>query len=368
MNSLSGKKVLIVKLRYIGDTLSIAPVAASLAREAPGVRIDVLVNQGTEAVLAHDPNIHRLWTYDRRRAKGSLRASVGYHIDFFRKLRPRHYDVILDFTHGDRAAFLCFLIGAPLRVTYRDASRLSRLLMNRIVDAEPIDFHIVDYQLQALKLLGITEFDRTLKMVIPAVVQDRVDRLLDRHGIGEKQTTVVIHPGAGGPLRQWKPQRFGRIAGRLAERPETAVLLIGGPGDGTLVDRVAAHMQTVPAFQSTGLDLLETAALIRRCDLFIGNDSAPAHMAAAVGTASLTLFGPTWPHMWRPLSPNGRVIFKEVPCRACRQEHCVRPEQTCMDMIGAEEVWQAVREMLSEGPGARSESLLQKNKTTDKQP
>lgn len=352
MNSLSGKKVLIVKLRYIGDTLSIAPVVASLAREAPGVRIDVLVNRGTEAVLAHAPHIQRLWTYDRRRAKGNLRVSVGYHIDFFRKLRPRRYDVILDFTHGDRAAFLCFLIGAPLRVTYRDASRLSRLLMNRMVDAEPVDFHIVDYQLQALKLLGITEFDRTLKMVIPVGVQDRVDRLLAHHGIGEKQTRVVLHPGAGGPLRRWQPQRFGRIAGRLAGRPETAVLLIGGPGDSALVDEVAAHMQAVPAFRSTGLGLLETAALIRRCNLFIGNDSAPAHMAAAVGTASLTLFGPTWPHMWRPLSPDGRVIFKEVPCRACRQERCVRPEQTCMDMIGVEEVWRTVREMLPGGPAA----------------
>jgi len=352
MKSLNGKRILIVKLRYIGDTLSIAPVVASLARAAPGVRIDVLVNRGTEEVLAHDPHIHRLWTYDRRRAKGGLRAAVGYHIDFFRRLRPRRYDVILDFTHGDRAAFLCFLIGAPLRITYRDASRLSRLLMNRIVDAEPIDFHIVDYQLQALKLLGITEFDRTLKMAVPAAVQARVDRLLERHGIGEKQTRVAIHPGAGGPLRQWQPRRFGRIAGRLSQRPETAVLLIGGPGDGALLDRVAAHMQAPPTFQSAGLRLLETAALIRRCDLFIGNDSAPAHMAAAVGTSSLTLFGPTWPHMWRPLSPAGRVIFKEVPCRACRQERCVRPGQTCMDMIGVEEVWRAVREMLSSGSTA----------------
>jgi ADP-heptose:LPS heptosyltransferase len=157
---------------------------------------------------------------------------------------------------------------------------------------------------------------------------------------------VAIHPGAGGPLRQWKPQRFGRIARRLATDLGAAVLLIGGPGDKGLVDQVVGHMEVSPAFQSTGLSLLETAALIRRCDLFIGNDSAPAHMAAAVGTAGLTLFGPTWPHMWRPLSPAGRVLYKEVPCRACRQERCLRPEQSCMDMIGVEEVWQTVKEML----------------------
>ncbi len=347
MNSLSSKRVLIVKLRYIGDTLSIAPVAASLARAAPGVRIEVLVNRGTEEVLAHDPHIHRLWTYDRRRAKGSLRSSVEYHLAFFRRLRPRRYDVILDYTHGDRAAFLCYLIGAPLRVTYRDASRLSRLLMNRVVDAEPIDFHIVDYQLEALKLLGVTQFDRTLKMTVPTAVQQRVDRLLSETGVAGNRTRVVIHPGAGGSLRQWRPDRFGCIATRLGQRPDTAVLLIGGPGDVALVDRVAAYMRVPAAFRSTSLGLLETAALIRRCDLFIGNDSAPAHMAAAVGTASLALFGPTWPHMWRPLSPHGRVIFKEVPCRACRQERCVRPDGTCMDLIGVEEVWQAVCEMLS---------------------
>ena len=100
------------------------------------------------------------------------------------------------------------------------------------------------------------------------------------------------------------------------------------------------------SFKSTDLTLLEMAGLLKRCQLFIGNDSAPGHIAAAVNCPTLTLFGPTFPHMWRPISSMGEVVFKNVPCCGCRQENCIRPEKNCMDMIGVDEVWEKVEELL----------------------
>ena len=347
MIDLRGKKVLILKLRYIGDTLSIVPVAANLARKVPGIEVDVLVNRGTEQLLSADPHIHRLWAYDRKQAKRSAAAALAYHWRFFKQLRPQHYDVILDFTHGDRAAFISFAIGAPLRVTYRDASRLSRTLMNRIVDADPRNMHIVDYQLQALKLFGLHDFDRRPHIVIPPAVTQRVDRLLAQNGLGASTPPVAIHPGARNRLRRWQPERFAQIARRLRQNYGAALLLLGGPDEGELVDRVRTHMGFAPAFQSCSLNLLETAAILRRCRLFIGNDSAPAHIAAAVDCPGLTLFGPTWPHMWRPLHPAGRVVWKDVPCRACRQEVCIRPRNSCMHLISVKEVWRKVQQMMA---------------------
>lgn len=347
MIDLRGQKVLILKLRYIGDTLSILPVAANLAQKVPGIEIDVLVNRGTEQLLAADPHIHRLWAYDRRQAKQSTAASLAYHYRFFKQLRPQKYDVILDFTHGDRAAFLSFVIGAPLRVTYRDASRLSRTLMNCVIDADPRRMHIVDYQLQALKLFGLNDFDKSTRLVIPPSITQRTDRLLTKNGLRAGAPPVAIHPGARGRLRQWPPERFAAIARRIHQNYDASLLLIGGPAEGELVNHVRKHMGFRPTFQSCGLSLLEMAAMLQRCRLFIGNDSAPAHIAAAVGCPGVTLFGPTWPHMWRPLHPTGKVVYKNVPCRACRQEVCIRPQNSCMRMIGVEDVWRKVRQIMA---------------------
>jgi ADP-heptose:LPS heptosyltransferase len=107
-------------------------------------------------------------------------------------------------------------------------------------------------------------------------------------------------------------------------------------------------MQAPVSLRLTDLSLLELGAFLRRCSLFIGNDSAPGHIAGAVNCPNLILFGPTFPHMWRPLSPVGEVIFKDVSCCGCRQETCIRPEENCMELIEVEEVWEKVQEMLSQ--------------------
>ena len=101
------------------------------------------------------------------------------------------------------------------------------------------------------------------------------------------------------------------------------------------------------SFKSTSLSLFEMAALLNQCRLFIGNDSAPGHMAAAVDCPILTLFGPTFPHMWHPIGPVGTVIFKNVQCCGCRQETCIRPEKTCMDLIGVDEVWEEAKKLIN---------------------
>jgi predicted lipopolysaccharide heptosyltransferase III len=343
---LEGKKVLLLKLRYIGDTLSLHPVIENLKEKVPRVRVDVMVNQGTEEILAHHPGITRLWVYERKRAKKGLISSAIYHKQFILSLRSEKYDFVIDFTHGDRAAFLSLMTGARERISYQNASALSHILMNRFVRSDPFKYHIVDYQLLSLRFLGLDGFDRGMKVYIPDATQAKVDRLLSGSGIEPDGLPVMIHPGSRGRLRQWRPERFGEIARRLKEVYPADVLLVGGPGEETLLEQAERHMGFRPAFRSTGLGLLEAAALLKRCRLFIGNDSAPGHIAAAVNCPSITLFGPTFPHMWRPLSPVGEVIFKNVPCCGCRQEICTRPDSNCMDLIEVDEVWEKVGKLL----------------------
>ena len=349
MNDLTGKKILIVKLRYIGDTLSIVPVVGDLKRNFPSASVDVMVNAGTEDLVIHHPDIRNVYIYDRVYARKNIISTVIYHINLINNLRAEKYDIVIDFTHGDRAAFLSFMTGAAQRISYRDSSTLSRLLMNRIIDSDPSKQHIVEYQLESLRYLGINSFKRKITLYIPETVLKNTGKILEFSEMGRSTSLkVVIHPGARGVLRQWKPERFAEIARRLKEKYGAAILLVGGPGEQNIIDEVEKTMEFPAIFRSHEMKLLEMAALFRKCDLFIGNDSAPGHIAAAVNCPTMTLFGPTFPHMWRPFGNTGDVVFKDLPCCGCPQEECHRPEENCMDLIHVDEVWEKVEGILNQ--------------------
>lgn len=345
---IDGKRVLIVKLRYIGDTMSIIPVIENLKQNAPNAEIDVMVNKGTEEVLAYHPGIGKILAYDRRAAKQGAVRSLLYHWRLISLLRARRYHAVIDFTHGDRASFLSYLTGASYRISSIHSSTLSRILMNNFISSEPSGMHIVDYQLEALRLFGMDHFKREIKVHVPAAAEQKINRILQDKRICPEEWFAAIHPGARGRWRQWPQERFAEIARRIrAEYKGAGVILFGGPTESALVDSVERRMGFPATFKSPGLSLLETTSLFSRCRIFIGNDSAPAHLAAAAGCPTVTLFGPTFPSMWRPLGALGEVVFKNAPCCGCRQEECIRPEQTCMEMIEVDEVWEKIQKILA---------------------
>ncbi len=218
--------------------------------------------------------------------------------------------------------------------------------MNHVIDLDQSKYHIVDYQLRSLELFGLDHFDRTIRLYFPDSIDHKIQNLLSEAQIPQDLPKVVIHPGARGKLRRWRPERFSEIARRLRDTYEAAIILVAGPGERGLVEAVEIGMGFPASFRSTALSLLEMAALLKRCQLFMGNDSAPGHLAAAVNCPNLTLFGPTFPHMWRPLGSKGEAVFKDAPCCGCRQESCVRPDNNCMDLIEVDEVWEKVKELV----------------------
>jgi predicted lipopolysaccharide heptosyltransferase III len=337
------RKLLLIKLRDIGDTLSLLPVIETLHANSTKLETDVLVHKGTEDLLSLHPGINKLWIYDRKLAKRNIFKSLYYHKCLIQNLRNQKYDIIIDYTHGDRASFLSFLIGAPLRVTYRESSSLSRILMNQIIEMNSQKNHIVDYQLEALKILGIENFVKRIRIYLPESLDAQVEQMLP-DACGRRR--IVIHPGAQRILRQWQPSRFGTVARRLHDQFGAQIILIGGNNEKNLVDEVERFMGFSAAFKSNGLTLLEMAGILKHSNLLIGNDSGPGHIAAGVDCPSLILFGPQFPHKWRPYSSKNEVIFKNVPCCGCRQIACIRPEQNCMDLIEVDEVWEKTQSLL----------------------
>lgn len=345
--NLNNKKILLIKLRYIGDTLSILPVVENLKQNAPGVVIDVMVHKGTEDILRFHPDIRKIWLYDREKAIKNVIITIAYYINLIKNIRYENYDAVIDFTLGDRAAVIAFLTGASLMITYNDSSRLSHILMNHVIHSDPKACHIVDRQLASLSALGIDAYKREMTIHIPEHIGKDIDRLLKDADLFNDSLRVTIHPGARGALRRWRPERFAEIAVRLKEKFSANILLVGGPGEEDIVDNVEKEMKFPADLKTTGLSLLQMAALFKKCVLFLGNDSAPGHIGAGVGCPTLSLFGPTFPHMWRPIGPESEVIFKDFPCCGCRQCLCEFPDNSCMDGITVDEVWERVERLVN---------------------
>ena len=148
------------------------------------------------------------------------------------------------------------------------------------------------------------------------------------------------------PLRRWREERFAQIADRLIKTYQAHILMIGGPGEEDILDRVEGQMTRKLGEKITSLPLIEVAALLKQAQLFIGNDTGTGHIAAGVGAAHITLFGPNFPHMWAPRGGRGISIFKSPDCCGCRQIICSKAENPCMDWISVEEVWKAAVTML----------------------
>ncbi|MRR18218.1 MAG: glycosyltransferase family 9 protein [Deltaproteobacteria bacterium] len=347
------QKVLIIKLQYVGDTLGVIPVVANLKRHAPGLTVDVLIHAECAPLIAHHADIRKVWVYDRGQAKKNFVSSIAYHLPLIRNLRREKYDIVIALTQGDRAFFLARATGAALRLTYWLPGLPSRM-MNAFAVEQTGRRHFIEMDVDILNYFGIE--DREVQLIIPMpenIRREARKRLLPR--AGSAAVLAAIHPGARKIMRQWRPDRYAEIASRLQEQYGASIVLLGGPEDQQLLDEIETKMGFAAALKSCSLSLLDMAAVFSECDLFIGNDSGPGHIAAAVGCPTLSLFGPNFPVICRPYIASGEVIFKNLDCSGCRQEKhlCVHPENTCLDRIGVEEVWAKVRTMLAKEKRSR---------------
>ena len=343
---LDRQKILIVKLQYVGDTLGVVPVVAALKRHAPGLTVDVLIHKECSELIAHHSDIRRVWIYDREEAKRNFFSTFAYHIPLIAKLRREKYDIVIALTQGERPFFLSYVTGAPLRLTYTIDSIVTRM-MNAFADQNTGRRHFIEVDVDVLRYFGIETQNIELMIPVPAEVRAKIQyRLVP--GLSPEKLSVAIHPGARKQMRQWNPERYAQIARRLHDEYGAWIVLLGGPGEENLLETIEQKMGFPAVLKSCSLSLLDMAAVFSQCRVFIGNDSGPGHIAAAVGCPTLSLFGPNYPVICRPYIESGKVIFKNLDCCGCRQEQhfCVHPDNTCMDRISVDEVWQTLQIML----------------------
>jgi len=332
-------RILVVKLRYVGDVLLATPVLTRLREGFPKAHLAMLVNPGTDGVVRGHPALDDVLVVER----GNLARQWRFALE----LRRRRFDLVIDLTDSDRSAVLSRLSGAPLRLGYNSEDRWRGRLYSKVVEADRFGMHQVRYHLKAAEALGLAGPPPPPVLALAPEALPAAERLLKEAAIHPLRPLVCLHPGARWWFKSWPSERFGALADLIQTETPAQALFLGGEQERPKEARIAWAMKT--PFRSligrTGLQ--ELGAVLARAALMVSNDNGPMHMAAALGVPVIGLFGPSDPVVWGPWGDGHRTFYKGLDCRACFHPDCFRGEQNCMRQITLGEVWQATRERLT---------------------
>jgi len=332
-------RILLIKLRYIGDVVLSTPLLPILAKRFPSASVTFLVNRGTEEVLHGNPYLDQVLVVPRDNLKSQ--------IDFIRSLRRANFDGVVDLTDGDRSAFLSLMTGAPLRVGYNREGRIRGNCYTHVVSSDYGAMHMVDYHAQVLPILGLSDSVEDPKIFLRPMDEEQGKELF-RRIMPIERPLVLLYPSARYYFKAWPPERFAALADWLALQG-AVVALIGTQGEFPLGERIVNLTRSSAVNLMGKTSLSQLAGLMKLSALLIGNDGGPLHMAGAVGCPVLGLFGPTDPAVWGVRGEQVGVIYKNVDCSNCFFPGCQRGEGSCMKRITIEEVCEKAQDMLSLG-------------------
>lgn len=344
--------ILIVKMSAIGDVIHTLPALTALRRHYPDARIDWLIEEAAvEAVHGHKA-LDRLLIWNRASSRQQFRAGdrlavVNEIRRLAKELRDTRYDLLIDFHALLKSSLWVVLARADRKAGFgrgMEHSEGSYLFLNERIPAISMEVHALDRGLILLKALGIPADEVIYDFPILEENAIEARKLLEDEGMRAGAHLVAIHPMTLWDTKLWVNQRFGEVADRLIERG-FRVVFTGGPADRKGIDEICRGMAH-PVFRLDGQTSLKTlAALYRLASTVLSTDTGPMHLAAAVGTPVVALFGPTAP--WRT-GPHGRehvVLRVGLDCSPCFRRRCPtsRYEQmTCMRQITVDQVVEAV--------------------------
>jgi predicted lipopolysaccharide heptosyltransferase III len=349
------KKILIVKLDHIGDLLLVTPVITNLRRHYPHAHIAMLVGSWSKQVIECNPHIDEILSYDSpffRRAGRS--ATLKDAMQMLRRLKCERYDLIVELRGDFLTLALAMLRGGKYRLDLSTQRVLKKLRNSLLVNwgkeelkvESEYSKHEVEINLDVLRSGNITITSRKTFFNVPPESQTWSKGFLSELGMGESKPIIAIHPGSPVPLKRWLPERFAKLADILIER-KMQVLFIGGPNERQLVGEIQSQMRHKPANIAGRTNLQQLGAVLHNCHLFIGNDSGPMHLAAAVGARVIGLFGPSSPERFGPFGDNCTAIRRKSDCSPCMKEKCRVVEEGCIIEISVEDVLGVIKEMFS---------------------
>jgi lipopolysaccharide heptosyltransferase II len=355
-------KILLIRLRLIGDVVFTTPIPRALKRVFPESRVTYLVEPQAAPVVAGNPHLDEVIVAPRPRGFKRIAADFA----LARRLRRARYDLVIDLHGGPRSSWLALATGAPERIGYQIQGR--GWMYTRTV-ARPRALrrrHSVVNQWDLLDAIdgwpaGGPEPTRDPVAMAPDVAADaRIARRLEAAGIAAGHELIVAHVSAGNPFRRWPEPAFTTLVTGLASAsPLRRIVLSSGPSDHEAARRIAAAARERLAGAADRVvdfgecDLAELRAVIERSRVFIGGDTGPLHIAATTATPIVGIYGPTEPERsapWRdPRVPTESVEIAGLPCRPCDQRVCAPGDFRCLTAIRPAQVFEAATRALRVG-------------------
>ncbi|NLI31773.1 MAG: putative lipopolysaccharide heptosyltransferase III [Deltaproteobacteria bacterium] len=335
-------RILFIKLRHIGDVLLAAGVFKALKTAKPDLHITVVVNAGTEEMLTLHPCIDEV--IPLRKGKNPLKQAA-----FLLKVRKGRYDVAVNMTEGDRGAFLARATGARYRIGIDPMGRGfwgKKHLFTHLITPHYAGRHRAVMDMDVLQPLGLRQIPPDVELFTSPEDDGYVQNLLKEKGFLPGTRYIVIHPTSRWLFKCWRDEAVSELIDRLEGEGLNTVVTCGpGANEELKLTRILTQVRSKPLVFRGTLSLKKLASLIKGSAVFFGMDSAPMHMAAALGVPVIVLFGPSDSRVWHPLTPKGRVIDakERFDCIPCRRDGCGGSKRSrCLESIPVEEVYEAI--------------------------
>jgi heptosyltransferase-2 len=339
------RKVLIRSANWVGDAVMSLPAIASVRRSLPQAEISILARPWVADLFRELPEADRVIAY---RSSG-FHAGIRGKWRLARELRREGFDLAVHLPNSFESAFISFLAGIPLRAGYNTDGRRIFLTHRVPLTRRVRKGHQVEYYLHLLESLGFELAPGVPFLKLSPQGMEEAEGILSSWGVKESDSAVGIGPGAKfGSAKEWFPERYAELAGRISREMGARVLILGSPGDRMAASQICREAGT-PVLDLTGRTTLAQAiGLIARCRLFISNDSGLMHVAAALGVPLVAIFGSTDPSRTGPLSKNSRVFHKPLSCAPCLKTECP-DDRKCMALITVEEVFEETKKVWAKG-------------------
>jgi heptosyltransferase-2 len=340
---LTAKKILVMRYRFIGDTVLTVPFLRNLREAFPAARIDLMIEPFSGQVIEGCPYVDgvvpfefkTIHTYSAATERGKL---AGY-IHYWKLIKKERYDAVFVLKRSLSSALLVRAAGVPRRIGFSTEGR-GMLLTDRVVYRH--DQHEVENFLDCLRVIDAPIRSKALELWPTPGNDAKVKTRFFRAGWNADDLKIIIHPAASLPAKQWPLDRFASVMHVLRDRYQARFIYTGAKGDAALYREIEKR-GSFDGLDLCGIaDLRENISVYRAADLFFGVDSGPMHMAAAAGVPVVALFGPTDERKWGPWGQGHTVITRRLSCYPCKPHKCADNE--CMKRITVEEAVEAVEQ------------------------
>jgi heptosyltransferase-1 len=342
MNS-AVNNVLVVKMSAIGDVIHALPVSYALKETFPDCHLTWVVENSCRDLVTHNPYIDEVIAFPKQNFR-SLQGLIHNLPPLKQQLTARCYDVALDLQGLFKSAVIVYLSQAKQTLGFCNMRELSSLVSPPVCGPHQ-QGHIVERYLDVARALGCTVNEVRFPLQIMADEATQARHIARHAGLVLDKPYVVLAPGANWANKRWPPAYFAEVCSKLAELQVTPVL-IGAAGDRLLAEAITTH-RAVPLVDLTGrTSLMELAAIIQHCQAFVGGDTGPLHLAAALGRPVVGLYGPTDTNRNGPYGKRHFVHTIPANCAGCWQRQCPK-KIDCLAQIPVDRVWQSLDSLLT---------------------